>query len=777
MADRVEMRAGGVGGDEDRARGGLAWALVLLALALLLVVVRRQPPAPRDAGAPAAEFSAGRARQVLQALVGDGQPHPVGSLANDQVRSRVMAVLSGLGYKPEVQEGFACHYRSAVCGRVRNVLARLPGREPGRAVLLASHYDSVPAGPGAADDLTGVAAVLEIARILKAGPPPRNTVLLLIDDGEEAGLLGASAFLADNPAAREVKAVVNLEARGSSGPSLMFETVSPDAWMIPLWSRGASHPVTSSIYVGVYRLMPNDTDLTEFRHRRIPGLNFAFVGEPTHYHTPLDSFANASPASLQHHGDNGLAAVRGLAGADLSSPPPGDAVFFDLLGLGVVRWPVGWTLGLAVLGLVLVLLAAARAVRARAASGKGVALGALALPATLVATVALGWVLNFALAMAGVFPTTWVAHPLPAVASFWLLALAVTTLVTVRLAAPAGLWVGVWLDWAILGVVAAALAPGFSYIFVVPSLVAGLAGLLAGVGRPSLPGAVRRTAVLVPALAAALLWLPLIFPLFDGLGSIVLIPIAAVVAALLSTFAPAFAAARPAARRALWQVALALAVVSAVVAVLTPRHSPRAPRIVNLIFHQDATTGQARWLVRGGPGSLGALPPSLRAAATFHGQPEAPFPWSSPQSRAFVSPAPVLAAPGPEIAVLASSVAGGTRTLRLRLTSPRGAPEASFFIPAAARLEALKIEGHDALGSAEAAGHFGGWYGATDVTLPAGGCEVEAVLGEASPQDWYVVDSSRGLPPNGRRLLAARPPTATPGFNGDTTLVSRKVRI
>jgi hypothetical protein len=769
MADRVETRADGVGGDEGRARGGLAWALVLLALALLLVVVRRQPPAPRDAGAPAAEFSAGRARQVLQTLVGDGQPHPVGSPANDQVRSRVLAVLSGLGYKPEVQDGFACHYRSAVCGRVRNVLARLPGREPGRAVLLASHYDSVPAGPGAADDLTGVAAVLEIARILKAGPPPRNTVLLLIDDGEEAGLLGASAFLADNPAAREVKAVVNLEARGSSGPSLMFETVSPDAWMVPLWSRGASHPVTSSIYVGVYRLMPNDTDLTEFRHRRVPGLNFAFVGEPTHYHTPLDSFANASPASLQHHGDNGLAAVRGLAGADLSSPPPGDAVFFDLLGLGVIRWPAGWTLGLALLGLVLVLLAAARAVRGGAASGKGVALGALALPATLVATVALGWVLNFALALAGVFPTTWVAHPLPGVASFWLLALAVTVLVAARLAAPAGLWVGVWLDWAILGVVVAARAPGFSYIFVVPSLVAGLAGLLAGVGGPG--------SRLVPALAAALLWLPLIVPLFDGLGPIALIPIAAVVAALLSTFAPEFAAARPAARRALWQGALALAVVSAVIAVLTPRHSPRAPRLVNLMFHQDATTGQARWLVRGGPGSPVALPPSLRAAATFHGQPEAPFPWTSPQARAFVSPAPVLAAPGPEIAVLASSVAGGTRTLRLRLTSPRGAPEVTFYIPAAARLEALKIEGHDALASANAAGPYGGWYSATDVTLSAGGCEVEAVLGEASPQDWYVVDSSRGLPPNGRRLLAARPPTATPGFSGDTTLVSRKVRI
>ena len=65
---------------------------------------------------------------------------------------------------------------------VSNVLARFAGREPGKSVLMMAHYDSVPAGPGASDDLSGVATLLEVARVLKAGPPLRHGVLFLLDE-------------------------------------------------------------------------------------------------------------------------------------------------------------------------------------------------------------------------------------------------------------------------------------------------------------------------------------------------------------------------------------------------------------------------------------------------------------------------------------------------------------------------------------------------------------------------------------------------------------------
>ena len=194
--------------NERPAGWGLVLALALLAGTLLLSIFHAGPPAAKPESAPPAEFSAGRARVVLRDLLGDGAPHPVGSPANARVREKILAQLRSMGYAPEVQEAVAC--APGNCARVSNVLARLPGREPGKSVLLMAHYDSVPSGPGVSDDMAGVAAILEVARILKAGSPPRHGVLLLLHEGEEAALLGATALVEHSPAMAEVGAVVNL---------------------------------------------------------------------------------------------------------------------------------------------------------------------------------------------------------------------------------------------------------------------------------------------------------------------------------------------------------------------------------------------------------------------------------------------------------------------------------------------------------------------------------------------------------------------------------------
>src|SRR5579864_3643431 len=262
-------------------RWGLPLMLALVACCLVTVVVRFQPPAPRPAGAPATEFSAGRARQVLARLLGQGQPHPLSSAAAAEVRRRIAASLTDLGYEPRVQEGTGCSWKGS-CGHIHNVVARRAGREPG-AVALVAHYDSVAAGPGASDDMVGVAATLEVARILAQGPRPRHSVVLLIDEGEEEGLLGAESFMAESPDAREVKAVVNLEARGTSGPSMMFETSGDNAWLVAAWCRGARRPFGTSVAATIYGKLPYDTDLSVFKRYGVPGLNFAFIGGPSRY--------------------------------------------------------------------------------------------------------------------------------------------------------------------------------------------------------------------------------------------------------------------------------------------------------------------------------------------------------------------------------------------------------------------------------------------------------------------------------------------------------------
>src|SRR5690606_38807769 len=108
----------------------------------------------------------------------------------------------------------ACREQWLICGNVGNLMTRLPGREDGPAVLLTAHYDSVGAGAGVSDDLTGVAAILETARLLLLDEPLRNPIILLFTDGEEPGLLGAEAS-ATHEWFEDVALVVNLEARGT----------------------------------------------------------------------------------------------------------------------------------------------------------------------------------------------------------------------------------------------------------------------------------------------------------------------------------------------------------------------------------------------------------------------------------------------------------------------------------------------------------------------------------------------------------------------------------
>jgi hypothetical protein len=744
---------------------GLTLGLVLFALLLLVVRARLEPPAPEGADAPATEFSAARAGEILRSLAGDGSPHPAGSLAHTRIREQILAELRRLGYATEVQEGFACNANDT-CAVMRNVIGRLEGSASGPSVLLMAHYDSVPAGPGAGDDLSGVVTILEVARALKAGPPPRNPVVLLFTDGEELGLLGAELFANRHPAANDVGVVINLEARGTGGPSLMFETSGEDGWLVREYAGAAPRPITSSVYATIYELMPNDTDLTVFKRRDVEGLNFAFVRNPLRYHSAIDSVENLSPASLQHHGDNALAAARALAQADLASPPQGDAVFFDVLGLGVVRWPQGWTVVLAVVALALVIAAVVRGLRRAGGPRRGLLFGVLAFLAALVLAVLLS--VGLLLLLRGAMPFPWVAGPQPDIAAFWLLGLAVVSFVAAALsrrAGAAGLWAGVWILWGVLGLAVALTAPGISYLFLVPALAAGIAGL---VSRPG--GAV---ASLVPALLAALLWMPILLPLYDGLGFTGLVVIGVLAAILFTTFAPLVPASGRLGRRWVPLAALVLALVCAGLAYASAPFSQRAPQPLSIVFHQDADSGQARWVIR-----RGALPGALQQAAQFSLASEA-YPWSGSGAR--VAPAPRLDVPGPQVSVLEDSVVGSKRRLRLLLTSNRQAPRGSLQIPPAAKLESIRVEGQAVPRGIRPAGQGpvspDEWREISVSTLPPDGAEIEVVLSETRPQDWYVVDSSPGLPPSGEALRKARPADSVPSQEGDRTLVSHKVRI
>ncbi len=475
-----------------------SWALGLLAVGFWILSVYGTGPSPLPANAPATVFSAARADAVLARLLGPERPRPIGSPQAAAFRKRVEAELDRIGvpYQEQTQKSCYGHRRWRACGTVTNIYAHaVPGT--GREVLLVAHTDSVPRGPGAADDGSGVAVVLETLRALKARrlsgtlPPDRRPIAALFTDGEEKGLLGAAAYVRDPAARARTGAVVNVEARGNRGPSLLFQTSPGDAALIGLYARAAPHPSASSVYAEIYKRLPNDTDLTPFLAAGVTGVNFAFIGGVEDYHSANDRRANISPRSLQHQGENVLAMTAALATADPQALKSGNAIYLDIFRAWLPRLPLTWALPLSIAAFLAIALAGWLTPRER--RGRPIA-AALAPVLLLVLCVAAGFVLHGLAAWIGSGP-----HLFESVWLRWALAFGVwsAALLSARWAGP----IACWLWFAGLAVVTAVWLPGFSPYFLFPALVA--APLLLATVRGG-----RGFAYLLCALAALAVWVP-----------------------------------------------------------------------------------------------------------------------------------------------------------------------------------------------------------------------------------------------------------------------------
>ena len=746
---------------------------VILAAIFFLSFEGLRPPTPEPASVPAAEFSAARAREILNRLVGDGVPHPTGSAQNDVVRGRVLDELSSAGYSPTVQTGFACDEQGD-CGTVQNVLARLDGAEPGLAVLLAAHYDSVPAGPGAFDGGAGAATVLEIARICKSLPQSRHSIIFLVDDGEEAGLLGARVFVEQHPWAKDVRAVVNVDSRGTSGPSLMFETGDANEWAVRLFAQHAAHPVTSSIFYTAYKQFPNDTDFTVFKAAGYQGLNFANIHDVVHYHTPRDNFGNADPATLQHHGDNAFSSLQAFANADISNPPKSDAVYFDFLGSWTLLWPATRTVAIALSAAFLLLLEIAWLFYKKRLTGPEFLWGFLAWPASILAVAAFAFLLSFILRKAGAMPVPWTAHPYPAQIAFWSLAIALLDFTALRFASRAGffgLWSGTWIWWALLSVTLAARIPGLSYVLLVATGTAALAGLLL-LFRPKSSS----LAAILPLAVSAMVGFPLVLLLYPGFGGRALPLIAVLVGLLLSPLAPLCAdlqRARGLSLLALPWFAGATMLLASFAAIVVPAFSAKAPEHVNLQYVQEADSGNSQWVVY--PAS-GHLPEPIRLATNFRAQESGAFPWIS--DPAFFAAAPHVEVAPPTFTILESSELPARRRYRTLLRSERGAPEALVMFPPESRIDSVRAADEPVQSQTDRVRQYqNGWYSYDFYAMPAKGVEFSFTLPVGKPVGVYVLDVTYALPLEGMFLLKSRPLTATPFGEGDSTIASRRVQL
>ncbi len=314
-----------------------------------------------DASISDTSFSTDRALKHVKRIA--EKPHAVGFSGHKEVREYIVSELQKMGLEPIQQTGYTAGDWGNLT-RATNILARIKGSSSGKALMLLSHYDSSPhSSLGASDAASGVATILEgIRAFLADNKNKKNDIIILISDAEELGLNGADLFVNNHPWKKEVGLVLNFEARGSGGPSYMLiETNRGNANLIKEFTKAnTEYPVANSLVYSIYKMLPNDTDLTVFREDGdIEGFNFAFIDDHYDYHTANDSYERLDKKTLAHQGSYLMPLLQHFGNADLSSLKSlNDVIYFNVPFFKLVSYPFEWIwpmFGLAVLFFVLLL--------------------------------------------------------------------------------------------------------------------------------------------------------------------------------------------------------------------------------------------------------------------------------------------------------------------------------------------------------------------------------------------------------------------------------------
>lgn len=743
---------------------------VAVLLAVLVALLWFEPPAaPVDvapADAPPSEFSAQRAVDWL-ASESPLAPRAGGTPAHAEFRSKLVRALERLGLQVEVQETLA-RGPSGRVAVVRNVVARQFADARGRALLLAAHYDSVGCSPGAADDASACASLLEIARALQHGPPLARPLVYLFSDAEEAGLIGAEAFASQHPLASTLGCVINLEARGTFGPSVMFQGRG-GAHAIAALARAAPHARASSLADFIYKLMPNDTDYSVFAQRGVHGFNFAFLGGLRHYHTPLDNLELLDARSVQHQGEQVLALVRELSQSSLEDWREEPVVFTDLPGLGLLAWPP-W------LGAVVAVGAVALAYRRRRSEptalgafahvGPGVgAAAALAVGVVWCEFEALNWLLGSPDAGARHDSAAWSALHLASFGTYLLAAAATTRGRTFRES-----WLALGAAIAPLALGASLLLSDVSYLALLPAL--GWCALEVSLA----PGRSRSEWRLVFAVAlfaalALYAWRPLVDQFWMALSFRMPHALALPSIAVLALVWPAFTLLTPGLlARAGAACLFASGVFAALLCGVEPRRASAARserdapiEWLNLRHVDDDEHGVARFEAS----TFGAaLPKDLAPELPWKVADTPPFPWMSLDRSMHVAPAPRIDALPPELEVLESTQTPQGRRVRCRVRSARGAPRLHLHVPPQVAIEAIHWRGRRITEG------FGGVRTQLLFAFESDGVEFHLLDRGETPSSVHLVDQDWATTPRLAELIDARRGTHfVPRSDGDIVIV------
>ncbi|MGL5346124.1 MAG: M28 family peptidase [Peptostreptococcaceae bacterium] len=274
------------------------------------------------------------------------EPHSIFDLkAKEDVRNYLISELDKLGVESKIYNYEDVYVeRTKTKEDIQNVYAQIDGKSDSY-IMLVTHYDSSHAKTeryaekdgslGAADAGYAMSTILETLRVIKeSNVELENGIKILFTDGEEYGLLGAKEAVKEKEIFEGVNYLINIEARGTKGPAIMFETSQNNSSVIDLYEH-SEKPFSYSITPEIYRLLPNGTDFTVFLDNDITGINISVLDGLENYHTPSDNPNNLSEESLQHYGDQVLPVVKEYVSNEKYSNADSfeskdDSIFFTL---------------------------------------------------------------------------------------------------------------------------------------------------------------------------------------------------------------------------------------------------------------------------------------------------------------------------------------------------------------------------------------------------------------------------------------------------------------
>ncbi len=649
---------------------------------------------------PLSEYSVKRAMVHVTKLA--SQPHYTGSAAHSATGDYLISQLRGMGLEVNEQKRTSLSDWGNLV-QCRNIMARIKGTGSGKAVLLLSHYDSAPHSysMGAADDASGVATILEGVRAyLYARKSHVNDIIILFSDAEELGLNGAALFVGQHPWARDAKIAINLEARGTAGPSYMLlETNAGNAGLVQSFANaGPSYPVANSLMYSIYKMLPNDTDLTVFReYGDIPGYNFAFIDDHFNYHTAQDDVAHLSRESLAHQGSYVMPLLEYFADSNLADlSDANDRVYFSV-PYAIIHYPFGWNFVLLGVTIVIFLLTVfvgmGKRILVPGIMGRGLALF-MGVLATCGIIGFFGWK-----AIAGIYPEyADILHGFPYnghsyITAFIFLALAVCFFFysgTDSDGRAANYFVAPLLLWLIINTVLAIFLPGAGF-FIFPTF-AGV--LMLGFFVLSQRSSALLNVILSIAALIVLAPLTVMFPI--GLGMKLLAGSAVLIALIFGLLLPIFANFN---YKPLFGALFTLLAVGMLIhAHINSGFEPGKARPNSLLYVYDADKDLASWATYDrelDPWTHTYLGDKVRETSTLHALPLSSK-YNSSLTR--VSEALIRTIPEPSVTFLRDTIVGKYRHLKIRIQPNRSVNRYDIFANPKAAIHNLRANGASPIG-------------------------------------------------------------------------------